>query len=279
MASTTSSTKLSPHLDLWRSNVQTLPENRGRRNTLVVLFPWLYATPKAISKYCELYHERGLDVLTVSCQLKHFLWPSTARSVATELLDYLGKNDVPLNTDRFLVHAFSVGAYVYTITLMELAAGLNKPHYDVVREKIRGQIFDSIVVGSLGRMANGIANMADNQLSRWAVVTMAMTYFTLTRPFTVKFYDKAVDFFFNRPPRCPTLFYYCLNDPMADPRSMDELFAVWRDTHGMDVTVKCWERSLHAGHLREHPEQYRLALEGYLRTLQFGYDRPSKAHL
>ena len=52
-----------------------------------------------------------------------------------------------------LVHAFSIGAYTFTQLLVHVAQ--DKLKYQELTQRIRGHIYDSLVLGSLERMAIG----------------------------------------------------------------------------------------------------------------------------
>ena len=257
--------KVSPKLTL-----RTLDVNSDKSNALVLFFPWLNATSSAIDKYCNLYHDRKMDVLCVDVQLKHFLRPSTGRLFAVEILDYL-KDHSPQDS-KFIVHAFSIGAYLYSVVLMELER--NRSVYGGVGENICGQVFDSITVGGLKRMREGIAGVTQSALLKAILKTSTSAYFALTKKYTVDFYEEAIDQFVYKPIQSPVLFFYCLNDPMASSESMQEIIDLWKDDskYTMDVWVKCWENSSHAGQLRRYPDEYVQTLQDFL--IRIGQFKP-----
>ena len=252
-------TKISSHLTMRQA-----PGIGGRKSSLVVFFPWLYASRQAVDKYCDVYHERGYDVLSVTCQLKHFLLPSTSGTVARELLGYLMTSQA--DRTSYVIHASSVGAYVYTVVLLEIVDNLAK--YAPIKDRIRGQIFDSITVGGLKQMANGIALRSKNVITQNLIRGGANSYFLLTWPITVRFYNKTIDLFWSAPCRTPVLFYYSLNDTMSDPETMEKLIKHWKEEHRMDVAAKYWEKSIHAGHLRTYPDEYLETLDNYLKGIE-----------
>ncbi|CAH1795947.1 unnamed protein product [Owenia fusiformis] len=249
-------TNVSSHLIL-RKVPDSLAKQSQCSRPLVLLFPWLNSKPKAVDRYCGLYHKNGLDVLTIRSDAKHFLWPSKGVEIAQELLEYLSKEKptVPL-----MVHAFSVGAYTYTICFMELVNNAKK--YGNVKTRICGQILDSFTYGGqkeqgLSNMGNGIAIAATKKSFLQSMIRGGIaSYFTITRPFTVKFYADALEQVWEMPIKVPTLVIYSKDDPMCCPEETEKLIANWTERNEFDVTTKCWDKSVHAGHLLSHPKEY-----------------------
>ena len=85
--------KISPLFTLREVDTSTLQPNprnfEAKNRPLVVLYDWLYASQSALDKYCDLYHDIGLDVLTVRGKLIHFLWPLKGKELAENLMKFL----------------------------------------------------------------------------------------------------------------------------------------------------------------------------------------------
>lgn len=128
----------------------------GVNKPLVLLFQWLYAKPSDVKKYCALYHDIGLDVLAVRGKISHFLWLPEGVKLAAELFCYLKEFRPP--DEKILIHASSLGAYNYTIALMATEDEASK-EYQNFRERVVGQIFDSVVIGTYEDMSEGIAEV------------------------------------------------------------------------------------------------------------------------
>lgn len=156
-------TKLTQNLILYQ--VQTKEGNATkqlksdtRKKPFVIIFNWLYAKSSSMQKYSRLYHDLGLDVLSVQGNLAHFLWPPKGFKLSCELLNYLKEYRPP--EEEFFIHAFSVGAYNYTIAMQHAA---EKPSESGdFRQRVCGQIFDSIVIGTYENMSKGIVQVCDN---------------------------------------------------------------------------------------------------------------------
>jgi hypothetical protein len=261
--------RVSRHMRL--RTVEGEPMTRCHERTLVILFPFLNAKPSILAHYCGLYHQRGHDVLVVSSGLQHFLWPSAGVAVARELLDFLAaSNAQPLSVTGYHVHAFSIGAYIYTLVMMELAKGA--PRYKNIQPKIQSQVFDSLVIGGFQQMIEGMV-ARKNPVLKAAIGGSFTSYLKLTKPYTEDVFLAAVEHFKSKPVRVPTLLFYALNDPMSKAETLQDMVFHWQNRLGLDVFVKCWDISWHAGHLRAHPEDYKKALQAFLNhvdTLQTG---------
>ena len=241
--------------------------NTQDNNPLVLFFPWLGATSGAIDKYCELYHKKGWDVLIVNATAKHFLWPPNAKVITKDVLDYVMSKSVQDERTDFIVHSMSIGAFIYTVLFVELQ---NQPgKYKEFQNKLRGQIFDSIVIGGLKHMGKGVAaSITSNPLGDFSIRGLISMYLAVTRKHTVNYYDYTVKFFHDKPVTVPTLFYYALDDKFSDPNAMENLIGAWRAEHPkMDVTYKCWSKSVHAGHLRLHRQEYVSEMTHFLTKL------------
>lgn len=250
-------TQISPLLTLREVDPNKPPENsrnfRAKNKPLVVLYDWLYANQTAVNKYCDLYHDIGLDVLRVKGKLVHFLWPPRGEELAQTLMKYLLERP---KDEKLFIHAFSVGAYNYTIC--ETIALENKAQFGLFREKVMCQIFDSIVLGTYENMSKGIASaLHDSGVLTKPVIALLDAYYSVTNKKTKEVYDKLVKNFKEDPVVVPTLLYFSRDDPMCDVAAMEEMIARWsRDFPHFDVSVKSWDQSVHAAHLKFHREEY-----------------------
>ncbi|CAH1256119.1 Hypp1592 [Branchiostoma lanceolatum] len=226
---------------------------------LVLLFGWLGAKPRGLDRYRDVYTARGYDVLTVRGRLAHFAWPPRAVTFTEGLLTFLQQET---SERRLIVHAFSVGAYLYSIFLLHMQT--HPDRYGGVRTRIIGQVHDSVVYGGLDMMAAGVAEVSP--LPGALVRSAAMAYFWLTRPYTVDTYNRAIDTFIRGQVAAPTLLFYCENDPMSRAEAMRELVQYWRQA-GVALQVRSWRESRHAGHIVVHRDEYLQTLGGFLDSL------------
>lgn len=128
------------------------PADNGYGKPVLLMLPWLGSRPQAQVKYCEIYLRTGFDVLVVQSDVSHFLWPRWGRDYGAQLLQLL-------ESERFskrplVVHAFSIGGYTFSQLLVHVAKDTDR--YRGLIDRVKGQIYDSLVIGSLERMAIGV---------------------------------------------------------------------------------------------------------------------------
>ena len=119
---------------------------------LLLFLPWLGAGPAAQGQYLQLYLACGFDVLAVESSLSHFLCPRRGLGWAAHVLTLL-RGSGALASRPLVVHALSLGGYTFAQMLLLMDQDLG--HHGSVAQRLRGHIFDSLVVGSLDRMALG----------------------------------------------------------------------------------------------------------------------------
>lgn len=92
-----------------------------------------------------------MDVLLVQSNVMHFLWPRWGLDYGLQVLEVLER---PRFSGRpVVIHAASIGGFTFTQTLTHAAAG-RKEHAGLA-QRVRGHIYDSLVVGTLEHMAIG----------------------------------------------------------------------------------------------------------------------------
>ncbi|XP_037552103.1 uncharacterized protein LOC119428493 [Nematolebias whitei] len=228
---------------------------------LLVFFCWLGAQPGAVSKYRDLYLDRGMDVLLVQSRVMHFLWPRWGLSYGLEVLNIL---EEPLFSGRpILVHSSSIGGYTFTQMLSHIAQE-PKQHASVA-QRVIGHIYDSLVVGSLEHMATGLGKTLMPRLEG-LIRNIAMLYFRLFKAHTADLYDKSIQVFYSNPVTSPALFFFSENDAMCNPAVLEKLIDFWR-RRGVTVDSRKWKESTHAAHLRCHPEEYVSTLQHFLNSI------------
>ncbi|KAM4035788.1 uncharacterized protein ACNLHF_014873 isoform 1-T1 [Anomaloglossus baeobatrachus] len=262
----TLTTSLPPSVKKYSSSVSlyinpAISENCPSPRPLLLFLPWLGSNARSHEKYIQLYFNLGFDVLVVESSISHFLWPKTGLEYAERLLHLLmGEKD--LSSRKLYLHAMSIGGY----TFAQMLVGSSKEQREIL-EKIHGQVFDSLVVGSMERMARGVARMVTFPFLESLMVRVTLLYFSLLKAYTADYYEKGIQAFWENPVTCPALFFYCMNDPMSDHTTVDELLQYW-EKKGIEVQGKKWEQSVHAGHLRRHTQEYTDILSNFINGLQ-----------
>uniref|UniRef100_A0A672MD48 Si:dkey-5i3.5 n=1 Tax=Sinocyclocheilus grahami TaxID=75366 RepID=A0A672MD48_SINGR len=118
---------------------------------ILLMLPWLGSRPQAIAKYCDIYFRTGFDVLIVESAVSQFLWPRWGLEYGGHVLELLESEC--FSQRPLLVHAFSIGGYTFGQVLVHVAKDTQR--YQGLTNRIRGHIYDSLVMGSLEHMANG----------------------------------------------------------------------------------------------------------------------------
>ncbi|XP_036376019.1 uncharacterized protein LOC118771940 isoform X2 [Megalops cyprinoides] len=235
--------------------------SEGGANPLLLLFPWLGSRPQAVAKYCEPYLAAGFDALVVESGVSQFLWPRWGLEYAATVLEVLQRDG--FDSRPLLVHALSIGGYTFTQLLVHVCR--DNQRYRGLTDRIRGQIYDSLVCGSLERMAAGVGK---NVFPWWeGLVTQAsLLYFRVFKSYTVDYFNAGVDVFLNSPVAAPALFFYCENDELCDQGKMEEIIECWR-RRGVAVQTRKWAESTHAANLHRHPKEYLSALDNFLKSV------------
>ncbi|KAL0273023.1 UNVERIFIED_CONTAM: hypothetical protein PYX00_005800 [Menopon gallinae] len=106
---------------------------------LIVVLEYMNAKGKHIQKVADVYLDRGFDVLQVSLKPMQLLFPvKGSQVVAKDLADFLAVNQ---SFTPLVIHAFSVGAYLWGETIMHFSKDLKT--YQPVIDRIKALIYDS----------------------------------------------------------------------------------------------------------------------------------------
>lgn len=98
------------------------------------------------------------------------------------------------------------------------------------------------------------------------VKSAGLLYFRVFKHQTVDYFNSSISVFWNTPVMAPALFFYSENDALCDYKSLEKMVEFWR-SRGQTVESKMWKESVHAGHLRTHPQDYLSTLEYFVQSL------------
>lgn len=120
-----------------------------------------------------------------------------------------------------------------------------------------------------GNISHHFPGLGKTVFPRWEklVKQASLAYFSILRSQTVEYFKRNIDVVWNTPVTTPVLLFYCENDVMSNPRAAEELIRYWQK-RGINVTAKKWEDSIHAGHLKRHPQEYLSLVDTFLCSLQ-----------
>ncbi|KAK2847904.1 hypothetical protein Q7C36_009586 [Tachysurus vachellii] len=252
---------LSKGIRFYVNENEVKPAVSGQTRPLLLMLPWLNSRPQAQEKYCEIYLRTGFDVLVVESNLGHFLWPRWGMDYSAKVLQLLESE--AFSKRPVVVHAFSIGGYTFAQLVVHVAKDTQR--YQGLIDRVKGQIYDSLVIGSLDRMAVGVSKTLFPRFEHLVKYT-SLLYFHIFKRQTVDYFNASIDVFWNTPLTSPSLYYFCDNDVMCDMEATHKLMEHWK-RRGITVTSKNWEESIHAGHLRTHPQEYLSVLEHFLCSL------------
>ncbi|RWS27070.1 transmembrane protein 53-B-like protein [Leptotrombidium deliense] len=244
------------------------PNLTSTKRRLAILMAWMLAKETHIEKYRKLYFRHGFDVLTVKTSPFSLIFPTKgSQIIAKHLLDYLKSqmNSYP----NVVVHGFSVGGYQFGEMLVQMNEQLNGTQIDakcdVVRENIKGMVFDSAV--DFDGIPYGFSRaLTDNNFLANTLQMSIQGYMNLFYYIATKHYLKASKAFFNTPLRCPALLLVSHGDKVGDPESNLKVANKWREM-GIDVQWKCWDDSRHVSHMHKYPDDYSQQIDNFLRKI------------
>uniref|UniRef100_UPI00398E6629 transmembrane protein 53-A isoform X2 n=1 Tax=Pristiophorus japonicus TaxID=55135 RepID=UPI00398E6629 len=251
--------RLSNTITLHRNNIESLT---GGPRPLLLLLPWHGAKPHSVERYRQIYYPYGFDILTVESSILHFLWPQYGLSYAEQVLDLL--HSELFSSHPLVIHAFSLGGFLFVQMIASTLRDTSR--YSGFKARITGQIFDSLVIGNLDLMVKGASQMLNPPFFQSFFRRVALFFFWLLSGYTVNHYQTAIATLWERPCHAPILIFYSENDPLCDNTKMESLLHGWR-RKGIPVFGKSWKISRHAGHLRQHPEEYQSTLQNFLQSL------------
>ena len=231
---------------------------------LVIMMTPLLAKAKHTQKYVDLYTCRGFDVLTVSLKPVQFLFPVIgSHRVRDNILTFLTSNSSLYS--NYLIHGCSVGAYLSS----ELLATLRTKETNELNEikaKIVGSVYDSIVDPEYTPYSFARSVVKSQFVANLLQLTIK-AYLKLTHSFAAIHYQFATESFFMTPVKTPALIFASKNDALSNPEIVDKIKKTW-ESKAIQVTVKMWPNSQHAGHLYAHPDEYEQTLDHFIKSLK-----------
>eukprot|EP01103_Thecamoeba_quadrilineata_P011009 TRINITY_DN2531_c0_g1_i2.p1 TRINITY_DN2531_c0_g1~~TRINITY_DN2531_c0_g1_i2.p1 ORF type:complete len:178 (-),score=23.06 TRINITY_DN2531_c0_g1_i2:81-614(-) len=105
---------------------------------LAVVIGWLLSKKSYLTKYEELYHQRGIPTLTISPSVNHIFSQSVVEKTAHSILQTIESRP----GSPVIIHAFSVGAYIYAHILRILESENGRALYPTAYDSICAQVFD-----------------------------------------------------------------------------------------------------------------------------------------
>lgn len=223
---------------------------------LVLLFSWLQAKQKHIEKFGDYYLTKGWDVLTVKVTPSQLLLPRKGTHlVAEDVAQFVQHED--RQHQPLMVHAFSIGGYVYTEVLLKVLQQLEtEMQRQEFHQRIIGQVYDS--VADVGEIPVGLSRaVTERPVLQVCFQKCIEGYMRLMRKIAVQYYLKASHHFHHNPVNSPALFVYSNNDPVSPPEVNEKAARNIQDKLGCSsVVTKCFNGSSHVSHMYKYPNDY-----------------------
>lgn len=225
---------------------------------VVVILSWMGAQSKQLSKYRKFYEEKGYEVHCVFNDLKTAIFPPASKAQAKKIGDFIAGQ--PADRPVF-VHAFSIGTGIYGLLLESLRD--EKEQLEVFRKKVVGVVFDSgpapIFPSDVAKGLHTVCPMVSKAI--WEPI--ASTFFWVTK--ARKSFIKSEDALRKLQFPSPQLYFYSGDDKVIpNMKNSVEEFIEKNRQRGVEVYNKFWEKSIHASHLKVHPDEYLANLTSFV---------------
>ena len=221
------------------------------KKPLVLLFAWFQSNPKHLEKFCILYTNLGFDVLVITVELMKLLRPEKgSQIVAGDILKFLEQNDF---YKSILLHGFSMGGYIWGECLVKTRDHVSK--YEPLIGRIKGQVWDSMTGSKEIPVGKAKAFFPNNLLLQETVRQLSVFFLDAFYNFSTKHYEKAENYFHQKPVAVPTLLIFSKTDSVGTALKS---LTIADDFEALNIRVKrkCFDDSPHVGHFHKHKEEY-----------------------
>lgn len=236
--------------------------NKKEKRPLAVILSWMLAKGSHLDKYCNIYLQKGFDVLTVHISPQQMLFPTSgSQIVASNILDYIANHK---EYDRIMVHAFSVGAYLMGEVFVQLHE--NEAKYQDFTKRVVGMVLDSAV--DFEGIPSGFPRaVAKNPLTVKVLEWYVSAHLAVMNNIATKHYLKASKFFHNTPLSCPALFIVSEADKVGTPAQNQSVADDWA-AKGVEVQMKCFQKSSHVSHMHFYRDEYLAEIDNFISKLK-----------
>jgi hypothetical protein len=229
---------------------------------LVIMLSWLMAKRKHIFKYADFYISKGFDVMNISVTPWQLLWPlKGTQLMAVDILKFLDSNK---SYGPIIIHGFSVGGYVWSEALVQLAAEQNR--YQHILDRIVGQVWDS--AADITELPTGFpfAVFPRNKVLQSALKQYILYHLKTFDKVATCHHVRASQMFHTNIVTAPALFFLSKTDPIGSVSSNLRARESW-ESMGIQTFWKCWDNSPHVGHFHRHPEEYKAELSRFIENI------------
>lgn len=230
------------------------PQSKG----VALLISWLYSQPKYVARYAEIYREMDFDVVFATPTWTHVMNPPRALELVRAAEEHTVARLPRAGNDNVVVHCFSMGAYLTSLLTSDMRER-NSP----MLPKIRGQVVDSGV--DYDFVPIGTARATFNNVAAQNALEKGIRTFLNAFPTVKAEHVRCSNNFWHKPLQAPSLWYYSSSDVISPADVCEKVMATWKAESGIESRAVHFPDSKHVTHFKLHPEQYKTALQSFLR--------------
>ena len=264
--------EISSQITLLKSTWGSINEPSASSSKVTILFmPFCGAMPRDYEKYLYLYEEVfrpcdiTVDIIVAQGKFLDFILLSRGKKLSSQITDVIEKYVDA--SSKIIAHGMSIGNFLHGINLWQ-----DKDFK--YRGKLIGQIFDSPVYGGMVKNG-GLERIFERVLKRDlsqvylhcpALIQLMLRFLSLLMTPNTTIYDEMITGFVLNCISSPILTIYSSDDIWIDARNYDKLIEEWKEKR-VNVTSVCFETSIHAEHVTQHPKAFKTNFKKFLLSL------------
>ncbi|EDO36905.1 predicted protein [Nematostella vectensis] len=231
---------------------------------VVIILGWNSSKDNHLRKYSELFEKRHFSTVRVTANPFNtfFRSGSKVKFISHYILKTLSEYN--LTEKPVFLYSFSNGGCAMYFHIMEALTKSDSEFFNTIN--IRGSIFDSCPINpnieSVKLVQSSVTDNVKNPIAK-AAIWYSLGIFTPLVVYLNPTVKKFMSELEQAPLHSPQLVLYSKSDRLAPYKDIDKYVLV-RRALGVSVTAKCWEKSGHVNHMREHPEEYIKYLNEFL---------------
>ncbi|XP_065058023.1 transmembrane protein 53-B-like [Rhopilema esculentum] len=242
---------------------------KSGQKPLCVILGWGNSKQGHLSKYKEIFEQKGFSTMTVTPHLADILvFPeSRGKKISEEVLRIMlrefGAEKIPV-----VFYLFSNGGCgLYYFICNELCKKNSNYHSKI---NVIGSVFDSCPVVP-SKESISLSQKAFTQDIKSPVLKAFVWYGIRLISIPLVWLNPVVRSFMdglkNSPIVSPQLFLYSKNDQLAPHEDITD-FIAYRKSCGVPVSAKLWENTPHVAHMKYDQENYVMVLEEFIKSLK-----------
>ncbi|WOG99006.1 hypothetical protein DCAR_0418352 [Daucus carota subsp. sativus] len=238
---------------------------------LVVIYAWMSSEEKHVKSYVDLYASLGWNSLVCHSQFLNMFFPEKGASLASEVLHELTE-ELKVCPGPVVFASFSGGPKACMCKVLQMieencAEKANRDEYQVVRDCISGQIFDSTPVDFTSDLGTKfVLHPTVLKRSRPPLIASWIAHslkYTADKFFLYRMESLRAEYwqtlYSTIRMGAPYLILCSENDDLAPFQTICN-FAQRLIDLGGDVKLVKWSSSSHVGHYRRYPVDYKAAV-------------------